>query len=89
MRRKVIMLVVTVVVIVGTFVATLLGDSRPVLGLDLQGGTSIVLSPVKGSDLSTLDTAVDDHPQPRRRPRHRRARRAAARATTSSSTCPA
>ena len=28
------------------------------LGLDLQGGTSIVLAPVKGSDLSTLDTAV-------------------------------
>ena len=58
MRRKVILLVVTVVVIVGCFVATLLGSSRPVLGLDLQGGTSIVLAPVKGSDLSTLDTAV-------------------------------
>jgi preprotein translocase subunit SecD len=57
-RRKVILLVVTVVVIVGSFVLTLLSDSRPVLGLDLQGGTSIVLAPVKGSDLSTLDTAV-------------------------------
>ncbi|MDQ1457349.1 MAG: preprotein translocase subunit SecD [Actinomycetota bacterium] len=58
MRRKVILLSVTVVLIVGCFVATLLGSSRPVLGLDLQGGTSIVLAPVKGSDLSTLDTAV-------------------------------
>ena len=58
MRRKVILLIVTVVVILGSFVATILGSSRPVLGLDLQGGTSIVLSPVKGSDLSTLDTAV-------------------------------
>jgi preprotein translocase subunit SecD len=57
-RRKVILLLVTVVVILGCFLATLLGSSRPVLGLDLQGGTSIVLSPVKGSDLSTLDTAV-------------------------------
>jgi preprotein translocase subunit SecD len=57
-RRKVILLLVTVVVILGAFVATLLGSSRPVLGLDLQGGTSIVLAPVKGSDLSTLDTAV-------------------------------
>jgi preprotein translocase subunit SecD len=57
-RRKVILLCVTVVLIVGCFVATVLGSSRPVLGLDLQGGTSIVLSPVKGSDLSTLDTAV-------------------------------
>src|SRR5258706_9690000 len=52
------MLVITVVLIVGCFVATVLGSSRPVLGLDLQGGTSIVLAPVKGSDLSTLDTAV-------------------------------
>ena len=58
MRRKVILLSVTVVLIGGCFIATLLGSSRPVLGLDLQGGTSIVLSPVKGSDLSTLDTAV-------------------------------
>ncbi len=58
MRRKVILLSVTVVLIVGCFVATLFGSSRPVLGLDLQGGTSIVLAPVKGSDLSTLDTAV-------------------------------
>ena len=29
------------------------------LGLDLQGGISIVLFPVKGSDLSALNTAVD------------------------------
>jgi preprotein translocase subunit SecD len=57
-RRKVILLCVTVVLILGCFIATVLGSSRPVLGLDLQGGTSIVLSPVKGSDLSTLDTAV-------------------------------
>jgi len=57
-RRKVILLLVTVVLILGAFVATLFGSSRPVLGLDLQGGTSIVLAPVKGSDLSTLDTAV-------------------------------
>ncbi len=58
MRRKVILLVLTVVVILGSFIFTLIGSSRPVLGLDLQGGTSIVLAPVKGSDLSTLDTAV-------------------------------
>jgi preprotein translocase subunit SecD len=58
-RRKVILLVVTVGVILVCFFATVLGDSRPVLGLDLQGGTSIVLAPVKGSDLSTLDTAVN------------------------------
>src|SRR5690348_6807516 len=53
------MLSVTVVVILGTFVATLLSSNRPVLGLDLQGGISIVLFPVKGSDLSALNTATD------------------------------
>jgi preprotein translocase subunit SecD len=52
------MLTVTVVLIVGWFAATLAGSNRPALGLDLQGGTSIVLAPVKGSDLTTLDTAV-------------------------------
>jgi preprotein translocase subunit SecD len=57
-RRKVILLVLTVFIIVTCFLVTILGTSRPVLGLDLQGGTSIVLAPVKGSDLSTLDTAV-------------------------------
>src|ERR1700740_3162327 len=54
-----ILLAVTVVVIVGTFVYTLLGSNRPALGLDLKGGISIVLFPVKGSDLSTLNTAAD------------------------------
>ena len=58
-RSKVIMLVVTLVVILGTFLATLKSDNRPVLGLDLQGGISIVLFPVDGQDLSALDTAVD------------------------------
>jgi preprotein translocase subunit SecD len=53
------MLIVTVVVIVGTFAATLMSDNRPVLGLDLQGGISIVLFPVKGTDLGSLNTAVN------------------------------
>src|SRR5436189_1961397 len=52
------MLITTVVVIVGVFFATLISDSRPVLGLDLQGGISIVLFPVEGTDLSSLNTAV-------------------------------
>src|SRR5438132_5213529 len=52
------MLIATVVVIVGVFTATMISSSRPVLGLDLQGGISIVLFPVKGTDLSSLNTAV-------------------------------
>ena len=43
----------------GTFIATVLGGNSPKLGLDLQGGISVVLFPVEGSDLSTLDAAVD------------------------------
>src|SRR5690348_1174443 len=52
------MLTVTIVAIVVAFVATLASDNRPALGLDLQGGVSVVLFPVKGSDTSTLDTAA-------------------------------
>ncbi len=59
MRRRVILLIITVVAIAATFLGTILSDSRPVLGLDLQGGISIVLFPVKGSDLSALNTATD------------------------------
>lgn len=58
-RRHAILLAVTVLLIAGWFTATLLGDDRPVLGLDLQGGISIVLFPEKGQDLSALDTAAD------------------------------
>ena len=59
MRRQVWFLTVTVGLILLAFFATLFGNSRPQLGLDLQGGISVVLFPVKGSDLSTLNTAVE------------------------------
>jgi preprotein translocase subunit SecD len=58
-RRQMFLLVTTVVVIVGSFLWTLASDNRPALGLDLQGGISIVLFPVEGTDTSGLDTAVD------------------------------
>jgi preprotein translocase subunit SecD len=53
------MLIATVAIIVGTFAWTLVSGDRPSLGLDLQGGISIVLFPVKGTDTSGLDTAVN------------------------------
>jgi preprotein translocase subunit SecD len=58
-RRNVIFLVVTLVLVVGTFLATLAGNHEPVLGLDLQGGLSVVLSPVGKFDPDTLDVAID------------------------------
>ena len=60
MRRNFWFLVVTVVLIVGAFVATLLSDNRPILGLDLQGGISVVLAPVgKVRSEASLNKAVD------------------------------
>ena len=53
------MLIVTVVASSACSSRRCSSDSRPVLGLDLQGGISIVLFPVKGTDLSALNTAVD------------------------------
>ena len=52
-------LVVVVVLIVGTFVVTVAGGSRPVLGLDLQGGIEVRLEPVKSRGSAVLDKAVD------------------------------
>ena len=59
MRRNVVFLVVTLVVVVGTFLYTVASDHEPVLGLDLQGGTSVVLSPVGKFKADTLDVAID------------------------------
>ncbi|HEY1739805.1 MAG TPA: protein translocase subunit SecD [Acidimicrobiia bacterium] len=57
MNRKPILLVVTVVVVVSAFLGTLASGKRPQLGLDLRGGISVLLFPVKGTDPSLLDTA--------------------------------
>ncbi len=59
MRRNVVFLTVTVLVIVGTFVATIMSGNKPILGLDLQGGVSVVLSPVGNYKADSLDVAVD------------------------------
>jgi preprotein translocase subunit SecD len=60
MRRNFWFLTVTLVLIVGSFIATLLSDNRPVLGLDLQGGISVVLAPVgEVKNEASLNKAVD------------------------------
>jgi preprotein translocase subunit SecD len=59
-RRNFWYLTVTVVLILGTFVLTLVGGSSPVLGLDLQGGIEVRLQPVgKQRSNAVLDKAVD------------------------------
>jgi preprotein translocase subunit SecD len=60
MRRNFWFLVVTMVLVVGTFLATLISGNSPVLGLDLQGGISVVLAPVgEVKNEASLDKAVD------------------------------
>ncbi len=58
-RRNVIFLVVTLVLVFGAFIYTVQAGHEPVLGLDLQGGTSVVLSPVGKYKQDTLDVAID------------------------------
>ena len=54
MRRKGIGQVVGIAVVaIGATIVTLVGDIRPVLGLDLQGGVSVVLQPVKAGKKAT------------------------------------
>ncbi len=59
MRRNVVFLVVSVVLIVGTFLVTLASGHSPILGLDLQGGVSVTLKPVGKFRSGSLDVAVD------------------------------
>jgi preprotein translocase subunit SecD len=59
MRRNWIFLIGTLVVVVGTFIGALALDKTPVLGLDLQGGVSVVLSPKGHYSSDSLDVAID------------------------------
>ena len=59
MRRNWTFLIVTVVLIVGTFLGALALDKSPVLGLDLQGGVSVVLSPQGKYSSDSLDVAIN------------------------------
>jgi preprotein translocase subunit SecD len=58
-RRNVVFLVMCLLIVFGAFAYTLAGDHKPVLGLDLQGGTSVVLSPVGKFSQDSLDVSVD------------------------------
>src|SRR5262245_23854152 len=59
MRRNVIFLVSSVVIVLGALLATLLSGNTPELGLDLRGGVSVVLEPVGNYKPQALDVAVD------------------------------
>ena len=46
-RRNLVSLLVIVAIAFGSLAYTLVNGNKPTLGLDLQGGTSLVLAPVK------------------------------------------
>jgi preprotein translocase subunit SecD len=58
-RRNWTFLIVTLVLVIGTFLGALALDKSPVLGLDLQGGVSVVLSPKGNYSKDSLDVAID------------------------------
>ena len=60
MNRKnaIITLVVTLAIAWGSLGAMLFAGWAPILGLDLQGGFSVVLVGPQGTDPDTLDAAV-------------------------------
>jgi preprotein translocase subunit SecD len=58
-RRHVVPLVFIVLVAVAGLAATIVSDSSPELGLDLQGGASVVLQPPDDVDDGVLDQAIE------------------------------
>ncbi len=58
-RRLWITLILTLVIAWGSLAAVLAAGMSPKLGLDLQGGFSVVLVAPEGTDEAVLDTAVD------------------------------
>ena len=58
-RRRSTSLIFIIVVAFGALAATLAAGERPQLGLDLQGGASVVLQPPPGTDSKALDTAIE------------------------------
>src|SRR6476469_1740907 len=58
-RSLIISLVAIVVISVGGVVATLVTDTKPQLGLDLQGGASVTLQPVGKADPEALTVVTD------------------------------
>ena len=58
-RRLVISLVAIVVLAIGLFVGNTVAHNKPSLGLDLQGGASVTMTPVGDFDEAALTVAVD------------------------------
>ena len=58
-RRLVVSLVAILLIAGGSFAGNLFAGNRPALGLDLQGGASVTMTPVGEYDEAALTVAVD------------------------------
>jgi preprotein translocase subunit SecD len=58
-RRLWAVLVLFTVVVSGSFVANIVANNTPSLGLDLQGGASVTLTPIGEFEAGALDAAVE------------------------------
>ena len=58
-RRLALTLVAFCVVVFGVLAANIVAGNRPALGLDLQGGASVTLTPVGDYDAAAIDVAVE------------------------------
>ena len=59
MRRKLVYVIAIIVLAVGGVVYTLVSGNEPLLGLDLQGGASVVLEPTRTPEPEELEVAVE------------------------------
>ncbi len=59
MRRKLVYVIGIVAVAAAGVVYTLAAGNEPLLGLDLQGGASVVLEPARAAEPDELDVAVE------------------------------
>src|SRR3954454_21892930 len=57
-RRNALSLVIIVAIAVSSLTYTLVKHNKPTLGLDLQGGISLVLTPAKKVDTSVLKESI-------------------------------
>ena len=59
MRRKLVYVIAIIGIAVGGVVYTLASGNEPLLGLDLQGGASVVLEPTRAPEPEELEVAVE------------------------------
>jgi len=58
-QRRTVSLVIITLLALAALVGTIVAGNTPQLGLDLQGGVSVVLQPPKGTPKGTVDTAIE------------------------------